>query len=86
MNKIAQAGVELGNFFYIDTRLDGYKEQVGSCLSESLDIAMEGSNAMKLKLSGPNKFELIANLDSNFIFAEEEAEGMPVISGHSLTT
>lgn len=24
MNKIAQAGVELGNFFFIDTRLDGY--------------------------------------------------------------
>ncbi len=85
MNKIAQAGVELGNFFFIDTRLNGYKEEVGKCLSESLDIAMEGANAMKLKLNGVNKFELTSNLESNFIFADEEVDGIPVISGVSLT-
>jgi hypothetical protein len=85
MNKIAQAGVDLGNFFFIDTRLDGYKEEVGKCLSESLDIALEGANSIKLKLSGFAKFETVLPLENNYLFAEEEVDGMPIISGVSLS-
>ncbi len=40
MNRIAQAGSEMGNFFYIDTNGE-YTSKVTTCLSESLDIAME---------------------------------------------
>jgi hypothetical protein len=41
MNRIAKAGSEMGNFFYIDTSGE-YTDKVTNCLAESLDIAMEG--------------------------------------------
>lgn len=42
MNKIAQCGTKLGNFFYVDTDRGNYTEDVSQCLSESLQIAMDG--------------------------------------------
>ena len=44
LNKITKSGSELGNFFFIDTSKNDYTEEVKKCLSESLDIAMEGGN------------------------------------------
>lgn len=49
-------------------------------LSESLDIAMEGSNALKLNLtSEEQKIDVSHNLETNFEFGDEEVDGMPVI-------
>lgn len=42
LNKITQQGTVLGNFFYVETR-GNYSESVQKCLSESLEIAMDGS-------------------------------------------
>jgi hypothetical protein len=39
LNKIAQSGSELGNFFFIDTNLPDKKEKVKECLSNSLSMA-----------------------------------------------
>jgi len=57
MNRIAKAGSEMGNFFYIDTNVPNYSDQVTNCLSESLQIAMEGSGSLKLQLNDGLKFE-----------------------------
>lgn len=84
MNKIAQLGSELGNFMYIDTSKPNYSEDVGHALAESLDIAMEGGGA-KLHLGDGLKLDLNLNLETNYIFADEEVDGMPVITGISLT-
>jgi len=51
LNNIARSGTDLGNFFYIDTQKPNYGEEVQKCLSESLDIAMEGSGGVKLCLT-----------------------------------
>jgi hypothetical protein len=32
LNSIAQAGTELGNFFYIDTSVEGYAQKISECL------------------------------------------------------
>ena len=41
MNRIAQSGSDLGNFMYIDTGKPNFSDEVQTCLSESLDMAME---------------------------------------------
>ena len=40
MNKVAKAGKEVGNFFYIDTDVKDFEEAVRKCLTESIDIAI----------------------------------------------
>ena len=39
LNQIAEAGSELGNFFYIDTGNSNYKAQIAECLVQSLSLA-----------------------------------------------
>ncbi len=41
LNSIAQAGSDLGNFFYIDTENEGYAEQIQDCLQSSLQMAQQ---------------------------------------------
>jgi LytS/YehU family sensor histidine kinase len=81
MNYIAMGGSQVGNFSYIDTRENNYEQKVKDSLSESLDIAMEGSNALKLNLTSEEQgIDVSHNLESNFEFsAVEEVDGMPVI-------
>ena len=43
LNEIANAGSELGNFFYIDTSKPGYKEEITKSLSSSLEMAIDES-------------------------------------------
>ena len=72
MNRIAQAGSEMGNFFYIDTSKGDYKQDVTNALSESLNIAMEGGS---LKMEINNKtymFSESGNTEFNYIYQEEE--------------
>ena len=52
MNKIAQVGSNMGNFFYIDTSGANYQQDVMTSLEESLEIAIEGSTSINLKLKG----------------------------------
>jgi hypothetical protein len=80
MNKIAQSGSEMGNFMYIDTSKPNYSEQVHEALAESLDIAMEGGG-IKLNLTDGLKLDAEHALETNYKFADEEVDGMPVISG-----
>ncbi len=39
LNKIAQSGSEMGNFFFIDTQKEGYVEDVKENLKSSLSMA-----------------------------------------------
>jgi len=39
LNKIAQSGSDLGNFFYIDTGKPGYADEVKESLKNSLSLA-----------------------------------------------
>ena len=48
LNNIAKCGTELGNFFFIDTSTENSAEQVKQCLAESLDMAIEGDNPLKI--------------------------------------
>lgn len=48
LNNIAKCGSELGNFFFIDTSTENSAEQVRQSLAESLDMAIEGDNPLKL--------------------------------------
>ena len=51
LNNIAQCGSELGNFFYIDTGAQDYAEQVKQCLTDSLNMAMDGALPIKLEFT-----------------------------------
>jgi hypothetical protein len=48
MGAVAEAGLDRGNFIYIDTDKDNYGEQVKNSLADSLDMAMEGSAGVKI--------------------------------------
>lgn len=85
MNRIAQGGTEMGNFFYIDTQKPDYGWEVQECLSESLNMAMEGQGAIKLQLTDGLKLDENHALETNYQFADEEIDGMPVISGVTLS-
>jgi hypothetical protein len=50
LNKIAQAGSEQGNFFYIDTGKGNYQDDVKECLNSSLNMA-SAEDGLVLKLS-----------------------------------
>jgi len=43
LNNIAQSGSKLGNFIYIDTGLENYKDNMREALSSSLDMAISSS-------------------------------------------
>lgn len=75
MNKIAQAGTDLGNFFYIDTQNANYGDLVKEKLTESLDIAMEGAGGVKLHLQNQDQnIEISHNLTVDLQFGESEVQ------------
>ncbi len=41
LNKIAQSGSEMGNFFFIDTNQPDKKEKVTECLTSSLSMTRQ---------------------------------------------
>jgi hypothetical protein len=45
MNKIAQAGSEIGNFIFINSQSENKKQEILNALEESLSIAIEGQSA-----------------------------------------
>jgi hypothetical protein len=72
MNRIAQAGSEMGNFFYIDTSKGDYKQDVTNALSESLNIAMEGGS-LKMEIKNEMwEFSESGNTEFNYIYKEAE--------------
>lgn len=53
MNKIASFGNEMGNFVFIDSYMEGWREKLNDSMIEQLDIALQ-SNA-KVKFSIVNR-------------------------------
>jgi hypothetical protein len=51
LNNIAQAGSDLGNFFFIDTDNASYDEQIQECLQSSLQMAAQEEEGLVLKFS-----------------------------------
>ena len=47
MNKIAGFGCEQGNFVFIDSYEEGWRQQLNDTMVEQLDIALEGSSKCK---------------------------------------
>lgn len=72
LNDITSCGSEEGNFFYIDTNMPDYKDQIKECLADSLSM-VEFSN-FKVNLSsfncGVDKTEGMLK----FLHVEEEEE------------
>ena len=86
LNNIAKCGSELGNFFFIDTSADNYAEQVKECLAESLDMAMEGGNPLKLNFTNDLfMFNESHKIEVNFEYDEEQKDGSIPITGVTLT-
>ena len=50
LNKIAQSGSEMGNFFFIDTHKAGYVDDVKENLSSSLSMAGQAEDGLLMKL------------------------------------
>ena len=72
LNKIAQSGTDLGNFFYVDTAKATYREDVKDSLASSLSMAMV-EDGLPLRLestaAGLNQKAVLAK---NPYFPEEE--------------
>ena len=51
LNNIAQAGSDLGNFFFIDTDNTNYDEQIQECLQSSLQMAAQEEEGLILRFS-----------------------------------
>jgi len=80
MNKIALAGNQMGNFFYINTGMPDYGEVVKKSLTESLDIAMESSGALKINLVNKDTdVDVTHALETNVEFAENEVQDVDQI-------
>ncbi len=76
LNSIAQAGSDLGNFFYIDTENEGYAEQIQDCLQSSLQMAQQ-EEGLILKFStgaksGERKVVLVKTLEAVDDEADED--------------
>ena len=81
LNKIAQSGSEMGNFFFIDTQKAGYVEDVKESLSSSLSLAAQAEDGLLMKfLSAATKTTEKIVLAKSPIFVkpaidEEEKKG-----------
>lgn len=76
MNKIAQAGSNIGNFIYIDTRDADYKEQIKDALQDSLSIALQDSGAFKLKIESQSaNFSEQIKAQKNFVYNQMDEDG-----------
>ena len=68
LNKIAQSGSDMGNFFFVDTSQPGYSDQVKECLKDSLSLAQSedglaiqldsASGSLSEKMILPKNFSL----------------------------
>ena len=52
LNSLAQAGSNIGNFVYIDTSKDDYKDTMKEALSSSLNMALASSGKSKISFKG----------------------------------
>lgn len=87
LNKITKSGSELGNFFFIDTSRNDYTEEVKKCLSESLDIAIEGgNNAIKIEFKNDLfQHKEAHKVEVNFVYEEESKDGTLPVKAVTLT-
>jgi hypothetical protein len=78
LNIIAQAGSDLGNFFYINTEQANYPDQIQECLTSSLQMAQE-EEGLILKLSSEKgRFEKKKFVLSKYLEAvNDDAEDQP---------
>ena len=86
LNDITKGGSELGNFFFIDTSNNNYTEQVKTCLTESLDIAMESGNPLKFNFQNDLfQYNEAHKVEVNFEYDEEQKDGTIPVTGVTLT-
>lgn len=69
MNKLAQAGSEVGNFIYIRSESETKKQDILDALNESLEIALEGQSGQKLEVrsreSGSSETFKLSSVDAS---------------------
>jgi hypothetical protein len=67
LNTIAKSGSKLGNFIYIDTDKENYKETMVEALGNSLEMAISSSGTTKIHLQGSQtKISLPCKMIYNF--------------------
>jgi hypothetical protein len=60
LNTIAQAGSDLGNFFYINTEQPTYPDQIKECLQSSLSMAKEEEGlVLQFTVPGNPEFKVV---------------------------
>lgn len=53
LNKLAKAGTEIGNFFYVNDNDANFKESMREALNSSIQMAESSGNGLKLKITLP---------------------------------
>ena len=74
LNRIAQAGSDLGNFFYVDTEQDDYPEQIKDALQSSLSMAQENDDGSLQVTVGSRIMEFKDKLKLTRTLADDDNE------------
>ena len=73
MNRIAKFGSEIGNFVFIDTGKNGWKENFNQTLLDQLDIALESASKAKLSICNAEEgFEKLVGDNFDYILRQSE--------------
>ena len=73
LNRIAQAGTDLGNFFYVDTSQSSYPEQIKDALQSSLSMAQE-EDGLQITLTGADGFKETVLLPKALVGDDEDED------------
>ena len=75
MNKIANAGTEQGNFQYVDTGCNDYKEKITEALDDSFNIALGSDSSVKFRIENQQeKYTCINPAEISYVANEVQNE------------
>ena len=71
MNEIARMGNDVGNFIFIDSYEQNWRDQMNQSLMDSLAIALESSGKLKFQITNAHQdYDSQAPVEANFIMRE----------------
>ena len=75
MNKIANAGTEQGNFCYVDTGFNDYKEKIAEALDDSFNIALGSDSSVKFRIENQQEnYTCVNPADISYVANELQKE------------
>lgn len=54
LNELAQCGMNLGNFIYIDNNEPNYKETLINAINDTIDLAIDSAGSSNLVMTNSN--------------------------------